>query len=195
MNEDEKALELVSLVDGDEPRLEFELTPPSTPTNKNSDSTTQQQSSRLRKSKFLILLSIVSFIVGLSIVHVTMKKEKEDDKYVEVHHDYHHIPDELILACPSEVKVAENDKDNIMNIYDENNQQDQENRIEHGDEKDQMDPIDLEKLKSATYDGWGKTFLQLKEILYDWKREYFSSLQSGDKIFEVSDATAKKILI
>jgi len=40
------------------------------------------------------------------------------------------------------------------------------------------------ELETIQYDGWDVTFLQNKERFKDWKQRYFSSLQSGDLLYE-----------
>eukprot|EP00555_Chaetoceros_dichaeta_P001798 CAMPEP_0198277732 /NCGR_PEP_ID=MMETSP1447-20131203/66007_1 /TAXON_ID=420782 /ORGANISM="Chaetoceros dichaeta, Strain CCMP1751" /LENGTH=444 /DNA_ID=CAMNT_0043972775 /DNA_START=53 /DNA_END=1387 /DNA_ORIENTATION=+ len=42
----------------------------------------------------------------------------------------------------------------------------------------------VEELTNTVYDGWTKTFKENKKLFYDWKAEQFSTLQSGDVIYE-----------
>ena len=103
-------------------------------------------------------------------------------------------------ACPVQLKKAKNDKDEMLvEFYDELNSNtssiidyvaSEEEDSESGEEEDknEIEPqtINIEKLKSEFYDGWEHNYNQLKDILHDWKSERFSSLNSGDRIFEVS---------
>ena len=43
---------------------------------------------------------------------------------------------------------------------------------------------DIEELKFKNYDGWSRDFYKFKDSKIDWKTRMFSSLESGDTIFE-----------
>ncbi len=234
MKEDEQELELVSLVEKPiqttPSYLEYEDTPPSTPIQPNNDNTksfagfttappslapdaTMTITPRTRRrSSCLLLLSILSLLIGLAIVHFVGTTQKDKDPFVENHvypsnqirqNDRH---ERIHLSCPTLVEKAKNDKDGMVGeFYDEQNHivndtssdgHDEDDNHDDGAKESQgseeegihvsTDPIDVESLKNTVYDGWSGDYHHMKKVLYDWKKTYFSSLQSGDKLFEVS---------
>ena len=202
-NNQNDELEMVSLVESSSsPRLEYEESP--TKTNqftKQNELNTKKQQQRFkllhhpRQTKWflLLLLSIISLLfIGYYIIFTYIIKRNNDtqDGYFENHYsntNNYQIQqgEKLILSCPSNITKADNDKDEMVNeFYDhENNKNDNSN---NNVTEISSSSIDVEKLKNTRYDGWNHNYNQFKDILYDWKSERFSSLQSGDRIFEVS---------
>lgn len=42
----------------------------------------------------------------------------------------------------------------------------------------------METFRDSQYDNWGHTYEQVKKAMYKWKRERFSRLKSGNRVFE-----------
>lgn len=78
------------------------------------------------------------------------------------------------IMCPSQLKEARNDQ--TLKWYKDN-------------VKVQKNPVawtaeQVENLKKEKIDGWNRNYHQLKAFKKDWKIRHFSSLKSGDSIFE-----------
>ena len=190
------------------PRLEYEETPPSSPTRHQFTRQDEQRTNkhevqerctplRRRQVKWFLPLSILSaFFIGyyITVTYIFKRNNHNQDGHFENHYSSHETlqDEELILSCPSNVTKAENDKEEWLNEFyeHENNKFDDRHKnttdTYSNDTDTIMKPIDVEKLKNTRYDGWNHNYNQFKDILYDWKSERFSSLKPGDRIFEVS---------
>jgi len=83
------------------------------------------------------------------------------------------------LTCPSNIEPSKNDFDfedeTISTFYEK-----QQKEIK----KEFLTLDDVEELKKKNYDGWSGNFYNIKRKKTKWKKKMFSSLKSGDSIFE-----------
>lgn len=190
---DEQELEsLVSLSTSTSAGMQFlELEP--SPTSQMKEKAKSQPQYRFRgangKLPMLLLLSLL-VIAGLSNL---FKKEKEDlslSDAVNLNKTNAGGREEgRIFTCPdpNQIKKSENDKDEMLTeFYDEFN-----HHVGDGEDEE----IDVNELKETIFDGWGHSYNEFKEILYEWKSTYFSSLQSGDTIFESGCGSGLNLLM
>lgn len=81
-----------------------------------------------------------------------------------------------IMVCPSQLNEARNDQ--TLKWYKDNIQ------VQNNTSTTTWTDEQVEKLKNEKIDGWKRTYHQLKAFKKDWKIRHFTSLQSGDSIFE-----------
>lgn len=128
-----------------------------------------------RVGRNLVIMSIASLFVGLVIIHIY---EKPDNLQLLSGKSKSSTDDEVTLFCPNNLKKSENDKDAMLTEF-----------YAKGNNKSDIfypgtNKIDADKLKNTIHDGWDSNYYDLKKLLYKWKSQRFSSLKSGDKIFE-----------
>jgi len=84
---------------------------------------------------------------------------------------------DLLFTCPvgpKSIAVNENEATGLIaDFYNKTN-----------GERNSKANRTVEELTNTKYDGWGKTFKENKKLFNDWKAEQFSTLQSGDVIYE-----------
>ncbi len=150
--------------------------------------------------KYPVLLAVLALlvlvIVGSCNVHMVGKEKEvnatQSDSISNTNGGYEYDSDIFTCPDPTKIQKSDNDKDEMLSeFYDEFNQHTTDEKGDDGegkslDEAQAQQPIDLDELKNTIFDGWGHSYNEFKDILYDWKSTYFSSLQSGDSIFEVS---------
>lgn len=85
------------------------------------------------------------------------------------------------LSCPSSEVVGSAKNDNYISG-------ESVSEFYEGGQTTVMKPSltlkDIEKLKAEKYDGWNHDFYEVKDTKIDWVKRMFSSLESGDTIFE-----------
>lgn len=79
-----------------------------------------------------------------------------------------------VIVCPSQLNEAKNDQ--TLKWYKDNV------KVQNNTSAWTLEQV--ENLKKQKIDGWKRTYHQLKAFKKDWKVRQFSSLKSGDSIFE-----------
>ena len=141
-------------------------------------------------SKILVLLFLsiafiakVVFLSDRDLVPFTTPNEKDE---IELQASRVHTPNGNQslpeLSCPSSIDKSKNDED--VKFYDETPG---ENKTWTAEE--------LDALKKITVDGWGTPFYELKRRKKDWTVRRYSSLESGDTIFESGCGIGSNLLL
>ena len=152
---------------------------------------------RTKKSQtrnYIPLLSLISLIVGLMNVIVAKKGNSDESSLLGKNGNNQNVinqnsGDDLIFSCPGNITKSANDKDAMLTeFYDDKNFQIEESAAN-------SKKVNETELKNVVYDGWDYNYYGMKKKLYEWKSEHFSSLKSGDSIFESGCGIGLNILM
>jgi hypothetical protein len=136
------------------------------------------------KRKCFILLATISLFAGLIAIHVIQTKENGDLMKESSKYHINNLHENVTISCPLEIDKSANDKDAMLSeFYDDFNK------------KTISKTVDLKKLKNSSYDGWGKNYNQFKTDIYQWKCQHFSTLKSGETIFESGCGSGLNLLM
>jgi hypothetical protein len=91
----------------------------------------------------------------------------------------------------SEMSLNDYKNDSITDFYENEN----ENAVLINQTSSSLTLKDIDKLKQQNYDGWSRTFNEIKEEKRSWKERMFKSLRSGDIIFEVACGRSFNLLL
>lgn len=131
-----------------------------------------------KSAKCLVSISIISLFVGLMIIYLNrdVLNISLAGKNKLIDSSSHLIINDQpsLITCPNNVRKADNDKQKYLTEFYE--------RFNHNHHN--METIDFNALKNDLFDGWYESYSERRKMLYEWKSEYFTSLQSGDSIFE-----------
>lgn len=142
----------------------------STPSTNDTETRTPPKKSKEPSVLLTYLVFCVIVLLTISILCIHLHEETVSTLSLELSTPI------LQYQCPVKIAVAQNDvNDTMQEFYDTTT-----NEVFEGNEGPPTIPNQI----SHSYDGYRHSFNEMKDMMYGWKKHYFSNLQSGDLIYE-----------